>query len=169
VFDSCRKDPVLLWCSHFFSDLPAICSIRHVHSVALVGFPTFFFLDNGSAPSQVPSFASFSRPSSSHGSELTLIKPLRLSRTTTRPRDAFKDMEEKVSSLPVAKDSTRHCEITQAVFLIKLFPDLTTYLPPLSHQPFLVMGPSRMLFVFGFAIMALPLTRMVQSTIGAPA
>jgi hypothetical protein len=133
----------------------------------LRGFPSYIILQYHlfprrwrSPPSQEPSFGAFSRPSSSsHGSELTLIKPLRLSRRT-RTRDAFKDMVEKVSS---------QCEITRAVFLIILFPDLTCLpsLPP--HQPVLVqllMGPSKMLLVFGLATTALPLTRMDQSKIG---
>jgi hypothetical protein len=42
----------------------------------------------------------------------------------------------------------------------------TTYLLPLSPQPFSLMRPSDMLFVIGLAIMASPLTRMVQSRIG---
>jgi hypothetical protein len=48
--------------------------------------------------------------------------------------------------------TTQQFEVTRAVFLNILFPDLT-YLRPLSpHQPVLVqllMGPSKMLLVFG--------------------
>jgi N-glycosylase/DNA lyase len=86
-------------------------------------FPSSLFLDNDYFLLHKYPRLHSSRLTSSHGSVLSFIELLRLSRTRTR--DAFKDLEEKVSSLAIAAVQ-RTFLITRSVFLIKLFPYLLT-------------------------------------------